>query len=95
MPINPYEYDAYQWNGRYVAFNFHAEMHCNEFGLNPLEVVDMLNDPYPCPQPRRHRKEDYEICSRKNRKIFRIIVSDDYCVEVGEPCWCVRNVKPA
>lgn len=89
-----YSYNDFQWEGRYVSFSSHAKMHLSEFKLDALEVIDMLNDPVPCPDSRRFRRQDVEICSRKHRKTFRIILADAFCDDVGEPCWCVENVKP-
>ncbi len=85
----------YRWGGKYVAFSTHAKMHMEEFDLDALEVIDMLHDTVPCPGRRRIRRDEKEICSKKHRKIFRIILFEDYCYDVREDCWVVTNVKPA
>ena len=84
----------FRWQDRYVQFTDSAKMHLEEFGLNALEIIDMLRDPVDCPTRRKFRKTDKEICNRKNKRIFRIILFEDFCYDVGETCWCVKHVEP-
>lgn len=92
--FNAYSYGDFRWNGKYVAFSDSAKFHLEEYKLDAIEIIDMLHDDVPCPTTRRFRKTDIEICSKKNRQIFRITLFKDYCWDVGESCWCVKHVKP-
>ncbi|MDY6966592.1 MAG: hypothetical protein SVM80_11630 [Halobacteriota archaeon] len=89
-----YNPDDFRWNDRYVQFTDSAKFHLEEFGLDVIEIINMLHDPVPCPKHRKFRKTDIEICSRKNRQIFRIILFEDYCYDVQETCWCIKHVEP-
>jgi len=93
--ITAYDPNDFRWRDRFVQFTNHAKLHLEEFGLDVHEIIDMLHDPVDCPKKRKFHRTDIEICSRKNRRIFRIILSKDDCYNVGECCWVVRNVKPA
>lgn len=89
-----YSYDNFRWEGKYVAFSTHAKMEMQEFKLDTLEIIDMLHNPVPCPDGNRPKKREIKICSNKNKMVFLIKLFDDYCFDVGEPCWCVKHVKP-
>ena len=89
-----YNPSDFRWNDRYIQFTDSAKLHLYEFGLDALEIIDMLHNPVNCPKHRKHRRKDIEICSRKNRRIFRIILFEDYCYDVKETCWCVKHVEP-
>ena len=89
-----YNADDFRWNGKYVQFSYSAKLHLDEFRLSPLEIIDMLHDSVNCPNNRKFRKTDFEICSKKNRRIFRIILFEDYCYDVKAACWCVKHVEP-
>jgi hypothetical protein len=82
------------WDGKYVAFTTHAMMHLTEFRMDVREIVDMLRSSFDCPERRKFRREDIERCSRKGAKTFRIIIAEDYCHDIQEECWCIKNVKP-
>lgn len=92
--INRYALENYRWGGKYVSFSSHAKMHLEEFDLDVLEVIDMLHDTVPCPGKRGFKRSEKEICSKKHGEIFRIILFEDYCYDVQEDCWVVKNVKP-
>lgn len=89
-----YNYNDFRWNGRYIQFTDSAKLHLDEFGLDAHEIIDMLHDPVDCPEHRKFRRTDIEICSRKKRRIFRIILFEDFCYDVKEICWCVKHVEP-
>lgn len=89
-----YNPNDFRWNDRYIQFTDSAKLHLDEFGLDAREIIDMLHNPVNCPKHRKHRRTDIEICSRKNRRIFRIILFEDYCYDVKEICWCVKHVEP-
>ncbi len=84
----------YKWDDRYIQFTDHAKIECALFKIGVHEIIDMLHNQIKCPKTKKHNKSDKEICSKKNKKIFRIILFKDYCIDVGEICWCVRHVKP-
>jgi hypothetical protein len=84
----------FRWEGVLVQFTQSAKMHLWEFRLTPHEIMDMINDQVECPEYRRFNKKDTEICSKKDRKIFRIILSKAYCGEINEECWRVIHVEP-
>ncbi len=84
----------FRWEGKYVAFTDHAKIECRLFKIDAYEVIEMLRDSFECPEKKKHNKKEKEICSKKNRKIFRIILFEDHCSDVGEDCWCVKHVKP-
>jgi len=84
----------FRWKDRYVQFSDHAKLHLEEFRLDALEIIEMLHHPVKCPDLKKFRKKDIEICSNKNKRIFRIILFEDYCYDAREICWCVKNVKP-
>lgn len=88
-------YGVFKWDEVPVQFTSHAKMHLNEFKLDAIEIIDMLRHQVECPEMRRHRRTETEVCSNKNGQIFRIILFEDYCFDVGQDCWCVKNVKPA
>ena len=94
MVFNRYHRDEYRWNGVYIAFSTSAKLHLGEFHIDAIEVIDMLNDPVPCPKGKKFRKSNVEICSRKNRDIYRIVLYEDYCLDAGEKCYCVKHVEP-
>jgi len=89
-----YNSDDFRWNDRYIQFTDSAKLHLEEFGLDAIEIIDMLHNSFPCPKNRKFRRTDIEICSRKNKRIFRIILFEDYCYDVREICWCVKHVEP-
>ncbi len=89
-----YNHNYFRWNDRYVQFSYSAKLHLEEFGLDAFEIIDMLNNPVNCPEYKKFRRTDIEICSKKNKKIFRIILFEEYCLDVREICWCVSHVKP-
>jgi hypothetical protein len=84
----------FNWRGKYVAFTYSARLHLEEFQINAIELIDMLHNPVPCPKNRIFRKKDIEICSMKKGRIFRIILFEDYCIDVQADCWVVKHVKP-
>lgn len=94
MGFTIYNPEYYRWNDRYVQFSYSAELHLEEFGLDAHEIIDMLHNPVNCPKHRKFRRTDIEICSNKNKRIFRIILFEDYCFDVREMCWCVKHVEP-
>lgn len=89
-----YNPEDFRWRERYVQFTDSAKLHLDEFNLNAYEIIDMLHNTIPCPKSRRFKKTDIEICSKKNRQIFRITLFEDFCFDVDEICWCVKHVKP-
>lgn len=89
-----YNLDAFRWRDRYVQFTDSAKLHLEEFELDALEIIDMLHDPVNCPKYKKFRRTDIEICSRKDRRTFRIILFEDDCFDAGETCWCVKHVEP-
>ena len=92
FPMHPP--NNFYWKGKYVAFTYSARLHLEEFQIDALEVIDMLHNPIPCPKSNIFRKNDIEICSMKKGKIFRIILFEDYCIDVHADCWVVKHVKP-
>ena len=84
----------FRWEGKYVAFTDHAKRECYAFELEAHEVIEMLYHSIKCPKKAKHNKKDKEICSMKDRKIFRIILFEDICIDVKEACWCIKHVKP-
>ena len=89
-----YTPNNFNWRGKYVAFTYSAKLHLEEFQIDALELIDMLHNPVPCPKSRVFRKKDIEICSTKKGRIFRIILFEDYCIDVQADCWVVKHVKP-
>lgn len=83
-----------RWGGVPVQFSTDAKGELWAFKLDAYEIIDMLDNPVKCPKHRKFQKEETEICSNKNGKIFRIIICEDYCRDVEEDCWCVIHVKP-
>lgn len=93
---NPIDaYGVFKWDGVPVQFTTHAKMHLDEFKLDAIEIIDMLRYQVKCPKMSRHKKSEKEVCSNKNGQVFRIILFETYCFDVGQDCWCVKNVKPA
>jgi hypothetical protein len=88
-------YGVFKWDGVPVQFTTHAKMHLDEFKLDAREIVEMLRYQVKCPKISKHKKSETEVCSYKNGQIFRIILFETYCFDVGRDCWCVKNVKPA
>ena len=89
-----YNPEDFHWNDKYVQFSDSAKFHLEEFGLDALEIMDMLRDPINCPKSNKFRRKDIEICSKKNKRIFRITLFEDYCFDVKDFCWCIKHVKP-
>lgn len=89
-----YNPNDFRWNERYVQFSDSAIFHLDEFGLDAFEIIDMLHNPVDCPKNKKFRRTNIEICSKKNKQIFRIILFEDYCYDVKEICWCVKHVEP-
>jgi hypothetical protein len=84
----------YNWRGRYVSFTGSAELHLWDFQLDAIEIIDMLHNQVKCPKYTKFRNKDEEVCSKKDGRIYRIILCDDYCRCLGERCWCVIHVEP-
>lgn len=90
-----------KWGDRAIQLTESAKIECWRYKLDVRQIIDMLDDPVDCPQKRGFHKidktfknEEFEICSKKDRRIFRIIYCADECVDVREVCWCIIHVKP-
>jgi hypothetical protein len=97
-----YYYCKLRWKERLLHLSDDAKVECQIFKLDVYQIVGMLEDQVKCPKYRQfHRKdkkfktEEIEICSKKDRKIFRIIYCEDNCIDVKEICWLIIHVKPA
>lgn len=94
---------AYRWhsnlntdpNRTYIGFTNHARQEMEDYEMDTINVMDMLDNSFPCHRPYRHRREDVEVCANRDNICYRIILGEDYCPEVQEYCWSVKHVKPA
>lgn len=97
-----YNYRYIRWKERAIQLTDDAKVECRLFRLDMYQIVDMLDDPTDCPKFRQFHKidkkfktEETEVCSKKDKKIFRIIYCEDDCIDVREICWLIIHVKPA
>lgn len=97
-----YSYNNIRWKEKAIHLSDDAKVECGIFKLDSYQIVDMLDDPTDCPKYKQFHKKDkknknieYEICSKKNREIFRIIYCEDDCIDIREKCWLIIHVKPA
>lgn len=77
-----------------VQFSDHATRELNFAQIDVFELIDMLNHQIKCPKFKKFSKSDEEICSKKNRKIYRIILGIDDCIDSSTKCYVVKHVKP-
>jgi hypothetical protein len=91
--------DAHRWtqrDNRYVAFSRHARFHMEEYEMDTLIVIDMLNTSFKCQTRGRFTRRDHtEICSNFDHICFRLVLGEDFCENIHEYCWVVVNVEPA
>jgi len=90
--LNPKEF---YWGDKYVAFTDHARLELENCGMDVLNLIDMLYDSFPCKIKRRHKRNEKEVCANWNHVCYRIILFEDFCINVQEICWVVKHVKPA
>ena len=92
------EIDAHRWisrDSKYVSFSRHARDHMEEYDIDTIGIVDMLNDSFPCPPTSRpHRRNLTYVCSYWNGVMYKIVLGEEFCYNIEEDCWVVVNVKP-
>jgi len=97
-----YQLNSYTWidssnpepKRRYIQISSHARNEMDIYDIDPITLIDMLCDSFPCRPRGRCKKGEIELCSNRKRKIFRIKLSKDYCIDVREECWLLKHVKP-
>lgn len=94
MSFSPYNNQKLKYKSKPVHFSNHAKGELITANLSVYELIDMLNNPVPCPRGRRIKKIYFEICSNKNRKVFRIILYEDYCFDERTDCYLIIHIKP-
>jgi len=78
----------------FVQISMDARPELEIYNIEPYVLVDMLEYSFPCRNPRRVKHNELEVCSRRSRICFRIILFKDYCMDVQAFCWVVKHVKP-
>jgi hypothetical protein len=64
--------------------------------IEPYTLCDMINDPIPCPKrtPKPFRKSSIQICSRRNRRIYNILLEKEMTIDINQESYEVVHVEP-
>ena len=89
-----YNHAFFKWNGIPVQFTTSANHELWDYRLQPNEIISMLNASFKCRISKKHKKIYIERCANKNNMVFRIILAEDYCIDVESDCYVVIHVKP-
>lgn len=87
-------YGVFIWREKRVFITDSAGRHLRYERISPYELMDMINDTVECPEYRRFKRNEIEICSKKHRKTYRIILIDGNHERLGIDCWWVKHVEP-
>lgn len=92
---NPLDPDRLKWKGKPVAFTDHAKRELWFYDLTVDEVIEMLNTSFECKKQRKFKENEEEVCARKHKKIYRIIIFEDYCRDYQMDCYVIKHVSLA
>lgn len=66
--------------------------------IDPYTLCDMILDDIPCPKKtkrrKKFRKKSIEICSRRNGKIYRILLDESYTYSINSEAYIVTHLEP-